>query len=437
MSDVPLGDSTGGRPERTAHTGGHDPHAGGLQVRFRLPMTGRDTTEEHRGTTPLELLFDLSFVVAVAGAASGLHHALAAHIDAHGADPTAVDAPGVGLALAKYGMVFFAIWWAWMNFTWFASAFDTDDVLYRLMVLVQMSGALVLAAGVPAGFDRADFTVITIGYTIMRIGMISLWLRSAIEHPPLRTTSLLFAGGLALVQILWILRLLLPPAAGIVGFFVLVVGEIAVPVIAENVGGRTPWHPGHIADRYGAFTVIVLGEVILASSASVQQAWAEGFSGGLIMIAIGGLVTVFSMWWLYFKRPAEISLRARTVNPFAWGYGHYLIFSAVAAVGAGIGVLAELHHESGSALRPAAVVLAGAAAVYLAVLGVMRWAESRDRGSTLRYAAGAVGLILVGLLELNAGATVLCCGLVLAVTLAWHLWAASRQGAVRADHDRA
>lgn len=423
-----MTDSTAREPEPTARPGEHELRDG-VQVRFRLPMSGRDTTEERRGTTPLELLFDLSFVVAVAGAASGLHHGLAAHIDALAATTPGEDASGVGLALAKYGMVFFAIWWAWMNFTWFASAFDTDDVLYRLMVLVQMSGALVLAAGVPAGFDRADFTVITIGYTIMRVGMISLWVRSAVEHPPLRTTSLLFAGGLAVVQILWILRLLLPPAAGIVAFFVLVICEIAVPVIAENIGGRTPWHPGHIADRYGGFTVIVLGEVILASSASIQQASSEGFSGDLILIAIGGLITVFALWWLYFKRPAEISLRARTVNPFAWGYGHYLIFSAIAAVGAGIGVLAELHQESGAALRPAALVLAGAAALYLVVLGVMRWAESRDTVATLRYAAGAAALVVVGMLELGAGGTVLGCGLVLAATLAWHLWAASRQDA--------
>ena len=51
-------------------------------------------------------------------------------------------------------MVFFAIWWAWMNFTWFASAYDCDDVPYRLTMFVQIAGALILAAGVPAMFEH-------------------------------------------------------------------------------------------------------------------------------------------------------------------------------------------------------------------------------------------------------------------------------------------
>ena len=85
--------------------------------------------------------------------------------------------------------VFFAIWWAWMNFTWFSSAYDTDDVLFRVFTLVQMAGVLVLAAGVPKAFDESDFLVITIGYLIMRIGLIAQWVRAAIEHPDGRVTA--------------------------------------------------------------------------------------------------------------------------------------------------------------------------------------------------------------------------------------------------------
>jgi low temperature requirement protein LtrA len=99
-------------------------------------MKARSPHEHHRAATPLELFFDLVFVVAIAQAASGLHHAIG---EAHALQ-----------GLVGYLMVFFAIWWAWMNFTWFASAYDCDDVPYRLAVFVQISGALILAAGVPA-----------------------------------------------------------------------------------------------------------------------------------------------------------------------------------------------------------------------------------------------------------------------------------------------
>src|SRR5262245_46321601 len=105
-----------------------------------VPMRSRLPEEEHRAATPLELFFDLVFVVAVAQAASRLHHGIA---EAHIAE-----------SIISYMMVFFTIWWAWMNFTWFASAYDTDDVPYRLAVFVQITGALILAAGVPRAFDE-------------------------------------------------------------------------------------------------------------------------------------------------------------------------------------------------------------------------------------------------------------------------------------------
>ena len=80
-------------------------------------------------------------------------------------------------------MVFFAIWWAWMNFTWFASAYDNDDVLYRLGVFVQIAGVLILAAGVPRAFASASFAIVTLGYAVMRVGLVSLWLRAARRRP--------------------------------------------------------------------------------------------------------------------------------------------------------------------------------------------------------------------------------------------------------------
>ena len=117
------------------------PHVPIPGARLSARMTARSPHEPHRASTPLELFFDLVFVVAIAQAASGLHHAIA---EAHALQ-----------GLVGFLMVFFAIWWAWMNFTWFASAYDCDDVPYRVAVFVQITGALILAAGVPAMFESA------------------------------------------------------------------------------------------------------------------------------------------------------------------------------------------------------------------------------------------------------------------------------------------
>ena len=93
-------------------------------------MRPRSPHETHRAVTPLELLFDLVFVVAIAQAAAAFHHSIS---EAHAVE-----------GLVGFLAVFFGIWWAWMNFTWFASAYDCDDVPYRLAVFLQITGALIL-----------------------------------------------------------------------------------------------------------------------------------------------------------------------------------------------------------------------------------------------------------------------------------------------------
>jgi low temperature requirement protein LtrA len=279
----------------------------------------------------LELFFDLTFVAAVASAGTGLEQGLA------GGDARHV--------LIVFPLVFFAIWWAWMNFTWFASAYDVDDVAYRIAVLVQMTGVLILAAGIIRALEHWNFDLMVVGYVVMRLAMVSLWLRAAISDPAGRRCALRYAVGIAIIQVGWVASLALPLAERAPLFVVLVPGELAVPIFAE-AAGRTSWHPGHIAERYGLFTIIVLGEVVLASSLGVHTALAGNATPReLVWPLIGGLLAVFSMWWMYFDLPSErivTSVRAqfsqRLNGAFAWGYGHYFVFAGAAATGAGLTV---------------------------------------------------------------------------------------------------
>src|SRR5437870_7656857 len=242
-----------------------------------------------------------------------------------------------------------------MQFTWFASAYDTDDVPYRLAVLLQLTGVLVLAAGVPRALNDRDFGITTLGYVMMRLAIVGQWLRAAASHPDGRACALRYAAGITLAQVGWVLRLALPDTAAAVAFFGLVAVELAVPFWAEGAG-RTPWHPGHIAERYGLFTLIVLGESVLSATVGVQVALdgTTGF-GDLAPVVVGGILTVFFMWWLYFDMPAEQSVaRVRAVfterlsGGLVWGYGHYVVFGAAAGVGAGLAVAVDgaTHHSA-------------------------------------------------------------------------------------------
>ncbi|MET8432173.1 low temperature requirement protein A [Streptomyces sp900116325] len=348
-------------------------------------MRGRDPSEPHRSATSLELLFDLCFVVAVAQASKSLHEALT-----HGDHGTGV---------LRFVLVFFTIWWAWMNFTWFASAYDPDDAPYRLTVLVQITGSLVLAAGVSRAFEDGDLRVITIGYVVLRTALAALWLRAARSDPARRRTTLRFALGVTACQVCWVGLLWLPASARLTGIVVMIVAEVAVPVWAQSAG-MTPWHPRHIAERYELFTLIVLGESVAAATVAVRSAFDRHHgTGSLYAVAAGGLLMVYAMWWLYFAKPAH-TLLATTHQAhrkrFTWAYGHYLIFASAAAEGAGLAAYAD-HVTRATDTSP---IVAGAAVTLpAAVFLITVWAihlrpHQTTAAERIPYPVAAVGILL-------------------------------------------
>lgn len=343
-----------------------------------LPMVPRDPHEPGRTASTLELFFDLVFVVAVSIAAAQLHHRLAEG--------------QIVAGLLSYGVVFFGIWWAWMNFTWFATSFDTDDWLYRVLTVLQMGGVLALAAGIEPAFVAGDFTVLVLSYVVMRVAMVAQWLRASGRAGPSRAATRSYAAGIAVVQLLWLGMLLLPPAVQWYLLVVLIAAELAVPVLAER-RGMTPWHPHHITERYGCFTLIVLGESLLASANAIIEALHEEAAlGPLIWIAIMALVVTAALWWLYFWPPHHRAITGLS-RSLRYGYVHYFVFAAAGAFSAGVEVEIDVltHH---SELDP---VLAGytvAVPIAVFVLGIW-WIAIRDHADRVVNTAVPLAAVLV------------------------------------------
>jgi low temperature requirement protein LtrA len=313
----------------------------------------------------------------------------------------------------SYVLVFFAIWWAWMNFTWFASAYDNDDVVYRLLVLVQITGVLILAAGVPHAFAHRDFDIVFVGYVVIRAGLVSLWVRAGRHDPPRRRTCYRYAAGVSLCLVGWFAVALL--GWPVWGFVLMGCAELAVPVWSERVE-TTRWHREHIAERYGLFTLIVLGETILASSAAFQVVVNdENADVTVILTALGALLTVFSMWWIYFAKPSAPALVSNRVG-FPWGYGHYLVFASAAAVGAGVGVMVDsvTGHTHLSDLGAAAAFTIPVVLFLFAVafIHTLIHGARRDRLVTFGIAVALVGVATF------TGQPVLLTGVVLACLVA-------------------
>nr|WP_082931965.1 low temperature requirement protein A [Gordonia sp. LAM0048] len=352
-----------------------------MSTRFHLStMRPRDPAEPGRAASTLELFFDLVFVVAVSIAAVQLHHALTEdHI---------VD------GVVSYAFVFFAIWWAWMNFTWFATSFGTDDWLYRVLTFVQMAGVLVLAAGIEPAFVDHEFGLVVVGYVIMRVAMVAQWLRASGSAGDRRRTTQIYAAGIALVQVLWLLWLLVPSgAAATVGFVVLVGAELAVPVIAERQG-NTPWHPHHITERYGLFTLILLGESLLASSNAIIEALhSEQELAPLISIAILTFIATAALWWIYFWPPHHRAIGGMLADSLRYGYVHYFVFAAAGAFSAGIEVEIDvLTHHSELTETQASFTVTIPIAVF--IIGIW-WIALRANADRLVNTVVPVGALLV------------------------------------------
>ena len=358
-------------------------------MRLIPPGTGavlRSPDEAHRTSTPLELLFDLCFVVAVAQVAAELHHGVADH--------------HVGTTIIGYALTFFAIWWAWVNFTWFASAHDSDDVVYRLLTLLQMTGVLVLAAGVHEAVVDRDFTVVVVGYVVMRLALVTQWLRVARDHPAERPRALRYAVGISVLQVLWVARLALPDAFDLPSFALLMAAEMWVPWSGER-RGVLRFNAEHVVERYGLFTIIVLGEAILAATLAVNDAIdAQGLSFEVLVVALSALVTAFALWWVYFARPGEIE-RERPWTSFLWGYGHLPVFAGIAAFGAGVQVATDslIDAEEVSA-RSASITVTLGVAIALAGLVIVNLGATdvRTRRMQAAIVALAGALVVVGLI---------------------------------------
>ena len=162
---------------------------------------------------------------------------------------------------------------------------------------------------------------------------------------------------------------------------------------SPSARGPTPWHPRHIAERYGLFTLIVLGETIAAATVAVQTSLDKGSSANLLPIAAGGLLIVFAAYWIYFIVPIHEHLRGAR-SAFLWGYGHYLIFSSAAAIGSGLEVtveqtVGEAHISTLSAA--AAVTIPTAVFVFFTwLLHARRFKSSPRQQFVLPVTAGAI-----------------------------------------------
>ncbi len=400
-------------PHGDAAPPGPDPGSVRTAGHRRRRLTGRDPQEPHRSATPLELLYDLVFVVAFGQAANELaHHVAEDH---------------VRTGLVGFAFAVFAISWAWISYSWFASAYDEDDWVCRLTTMVQMVGVVILALGLPEVFTsleegaRLDNGVVVAGYVVMRVPMAFQWLRAARHDPARRQAHLTYVWAILVAQLGWTVLVFLPLSLGatFACMVVLYLIELSGPVIAQRRKGGTPWHPHHIAERYGLLVIITLGEGIIGTVASLSAVvhGPAGWSLDAVLVTIAGTGLTFGLWWVYFTMPSGAVLQRHPERSFAWGYGHMVIFGSLAAVGAGLHV-AAYYLEDHTEIGPLGTVLSVAVpvAVFVLTLFLLYSALVRQKDPFHLWLLVGTGAVLVAAVLLAAsGVSMALCLLVLAL----------------------
>jgi len=367
---------------------------GGVR-RSRLwrPQVLRDRTEENRTSTWLELFFDLCFVVAVAALARGLH-----------------DDPTLAGALRFLGL-FVPVWWAWMGFTWYATAFDNDDVLYRVTMLAAMLCILWLAASVES-VAAGDSTGFVLAYAGLRLLLVGLFVRARRYASTVRRFCTVYVVGNSLGAILWLGSLLLPEPVRYFAWAAALAVELLTPILAVQAlpDPKMSFHPEHIPERYGLFTLIVLGESVLAVAAGTAG---TGWEPAAVFTGVFGFVAAACIWWIYFNYVESRGLELGPRAAFNWGYGHLLVYAGIAAFGVGVELAIEGAASEVVAAAPsgpiggeefglgARAILGGGAALYLVAISYIHWVnegtlEDRIVPVRLGEAAVFVCLALVG-----------------------------------------
>jgi low temperature requirement protein LtrA len=380
----------------------------------RIRMGGRDPSEGHRTATPLELLFDLTFVIAFGAAANELAHLLA---EGH-----------IGAGLLGFSFATFGIAWAWINFSWFASAYDTDDWVFRLATMVQMLGVLIFALGLPDMFESlvhgetVNNAVMVAGYVVMRLALVFQWLRAARQDPPRRAACHKYVTTLLVAQAGWIALLIAQTSLAVtfVWIAVLLLVELAGPVLAETLHGGTPWHPHHIAERYGLLVIIALGEGLLGTAVAINALIGPegpGWSIDVVVLGLTGTALTFGMWWIYFILPCGPILERHRERSWGWGYGHIVLFGALVAVGAGLHAAAfYLEHHSALGTTGTVLTVALPVALYIASIYALNYQLVRVVDSFYLVMLGGTALVVASSITMAAaGAPMVWCLAVLSL----------------------
>jgi low temperature requirement protein LtrA len=347
---------------------------------LKPPRLRTKEQEEHRAASWLELFYDLVFVVAVAG----LGHRLLV-------DPSWKG----GLAFAGF---FLPLWWAWAGYTFYADRYDTDDLVQRNLAAAQIMTVAFMAASV--GGEETDSTfAFALAFIAARSILVVMYLRARRHVPETRELVTGYISGMTIAIAVWAVSLLVPEEARIVLWGIALVIDFYNIFRLRKIQAKVPLDVFHLPERFGLFTILVLGESIASVVAGLEH---EGWEMTPFIGAILGIIIATGLWWIYFDNLDGTVVRRgpgqRTAwKPTVWIYSHFPLAVSLTATGIGLEYIVTHHFDMAERM----VVTIGITAALL-TMGVIHVAteggpERRDQTKAQVRFASAGLILLLGL----------------------------------------
>ena len=295
-----------------------------------------------RKVTWLELFFDLVFAAAVAQVASPLRD----------------DYSAAGLL--RFTILFILIWWAWTGHALFSTRFDTDDGVQRGLTLLQMFGVAVMAANARDALDSRSSAGFAAAYAVLRLILVAQYLRArtVVEARPLTTW---YVVGHGLAALVWLASALVPTPARYWIWTAAFAIDLGTPWFAVRHSVAVPPDAAHLPERFGLFTLILLGESVVAVMHGIehQEYWSPAAAGA----AYSGMGVAFFIWWWYFDaaRAATaqpVRSRLEAVRLHAWSYCHLPLYLGLVVAFVGIELVVSVAPAPALSLRQLGILVA-------------------------------------------------------------------------------
>jgi low temperature requirement protein LtrA len=322
-----------------------------LKMPYFAPLRLRRTGEPRpRHATWFELFFDLVFVAVIIQMSHGL----------------ADDYSWTGAL--RFALLFLPIWWAWVGHTFYSTRFDSDDVAHRGLGFAQMVIIVVMGVVAADAFDEtgAWFAGAAAAYR----GLLAVENWRARQIPVAKALATFWMRSWLISAALWLAAVFVEDEARYALCALALLVEMAVPFFGTRHTRALPPHAEHLPERFGLFTIIVLGKVFIASLDGLTHG--HHFEPAALIPAVLGMLTCFLFWWGYFVGVAaadELRIEGRRgVMGFRiWAYSHAPLYLGLIPFAIGIKHAVEL--EVGSPFHGVeAWILCGATALCMATL---------------------------------------------------------------------